>query len=112
MAIERWSPQIWLAQLANEPGLSEDLALLKEELKRITPPPNVVLDLSGVTQITSSNLSQMLRIRQSAVDLGFKLILCGPTSGVWGVFLTTGLDKVFQFAPDVTTALATLQLNR
>jgi hypothetical protein len=30
---------------------------------------------------------------------------------VWGVFLVTGLDKVFEFADNVMLALATLQIE-
>jgi hypothetical protein len=29
---------------------------------------------------------------------------------LWGTFLTTGLDKVFEFSDSVTTALATVQI--
>jgi hypothetical protein len=30
---------------------------------------------------------------------------------VWGVLMITGLDKIFDFTDDVTTALASLQLT-
>lgn len=111
MPIQRWSEQIWVAQLANEPALSEDLLLLKEEAQRIKTPPNIVLDLSGITHLNSTNLSQMLRIRKLAIERGLKLVLAGPRDSIWAVFLTTGLDKVFDFSPDVSTALAGLQIS-
>jgi hypothetical protein len=31
---------------------------------------------------------------------------------VWSAFLVTGLDKVFEFADSVPTALAALQISR
>ena len=37
-------------------------------------------------------------------------MLCGVTNHVWGAFLITGLDKVFEFSDNVPTALATLQM--
>jgi hypothetical protein len=40
------------------------------------------------------------------------LILCAVNTHVWGVFLTTGLNKTFEFADDVSLALAGLQIGR
>ena len=37
-------------------------------------------------------------------------MLCGVTNQIWGVFLITGLDKIFEFSDNVTTGLATLQM--
>jgi len=42
---------------------------------------------------------------------GRRLKLCLIADQVWSVMLVTGLDKVFQFAPDPMTALAGLQLE-
>jgi len=39
-----------------------------------------------------------------------RLILCEVNTQVWGVFMVTGLDKIFEFTNDIATALATLQL--
>ena len=33
-----------------------------------------------------------------------RLILCGLNTHVWGVFLITGLDKIFEFSDDVPKA--------
>ncbi len=112
MPIQQWSDRIWIASLSNEPALSEDLLGLTERAQRADQTPDMALDLSGVTQINSSNLSQLLRLRKLAVDNNVKLILAGPSDGIWAVFLTTGLDKVFNFAEDLSTALAGLQINR
>ena len=38
-------------------------------------------------------------------------MLCGVGNQVWGAFLVTGLDKIFHYTDDVTTALATLQIG-
>ena len=40
-----------------------------------------------------------------------RLLLCGMSNHVWGVFLLTGLDKIFEFSDNVPTALATLQME-
>ena len=112
MSIQQWSEQILLAQLNNEPVLSEDLLHIMKKLGQATSPPDVVLDLRGVSQLNSSNLSQLLRLRKLSLDQGAKLLLANPSDGIWAVFLTTGLDKVFEFAADVSTALAGLQMSR
>ncbi len=112
MAIQQWSDRIWVAQLGDEPVLSEDLLHLKDRAQQAQPTPDMVLDFSGVSHVNSSNLSQLLRLRKLAVDHDVKLLLAGPTDGVWAVFLTTGLDKVFEFAADVSTALAGVQMGR
>ena len=57
-------------------------------------------------------LSQLLRLRKAAIDGNAKLLLASIPDSVWAVFLTTGLDKVFEFARDVATALASLQIDR
>lgn len=111
MSIQQWSERIWVAQLANEPALSEDLFQLKDQVEQTQPTPNLVLDLGGVTQLNSTNLSQMLRLRKLAIDSDIRLVLAGPSDGIWAIFLTTGLDKVFDFASDVSTALAGLQID-
>ena len=108
MPIQEWSERIWVVQLGNEPMLSEDLRGLKERVERAQPAPDMVLDLSGLSQVNSSNLSELLRLRKLAVDLGVKLRLTGPPNSVWAVFLTTGLDKIFEFAEHIPTALAGL----
>jgi anti-anti-sigma factor len=110
--IQKWSESIWLVQIADEPGITEDLMSLRESLAEAEPVPQVVLDLSAIQQINSSNLSQILRLRKQTIDRDTRLIIAGLPDSVWAVFMTTGLDKIFDFAPDVMTALATLQIDR
>ena len=64
-----------------------------------------------VTHLNSSNLSQLLRLRKDVIDREARLRLAGPPDHVWAVFLATGLDKVFDFATDTSTALAELQID-
>mgnify|MGYP001549150386 CR=1 FL=1 len=45
-------------------------------------------------------------------DLERRLVLCGIPTKVWGTFIVTGLDKIFQFSDDVATALATLHIRK
>ena len=111
-SIQQWSERIAVAKLGNEPSLSDDLLNIKERLGQARAASDVILDLSGVTQVNSSNLSQLLRIRKLSIESGAKLLLAGPTDSIWAVFLTTGLDKLFEFTEDVATALAGIQMYR
>ena len=108
-----WSEKIVIADLADEPALSEELAQLIEKLNGTENPrvPHVVLNFAQVTYIHSSNIAQLLRLRKRLLESGRSIKLCSVSDEVWSVLLITGLDKVFRFAPDPMTALAGLQLE-
>ena len=72
----------------------------------------MVLNFSAVGFINSSNVARLLRLRKKMVSIQRRLVLCEVNTQVWGIFLVTGLDKVFDFTKDVSTALAKVQLDR
>ena len=111
MPLQKWSEQIWVAQMSPEPAFSEELETLSAQYDGADESPHLVLDLSGVHMLNSSNLSHMLRVRKQATDQGQRVKIAGPSNAIWSVFLTMGLDKVFEFSQDTTTALAELQLG-
>ena len=111
MPIQKWSDRIWIVRLTDEPMLSEDLISARDEADGADPVPHIAVDFSAVSRVNSSNLSQLLRLRKLAIDRGTRLKLAVITDTVWIVFLTTGLDKVFEFAEDLPTALAALQID-
>lgn len=111
MPTERWSDDIWIVRLQNEPVFSDELHPLLQRIGRDDTPPSIVIDLAEVTRINSSNLSQLLKLRKTASDHKVELRVTSPSDGVWSVFLMTGLDKVFHFTQDTATALAELQLK-
>ena len=110
MTIDRWSENIVLVELQDEPALTDDLTALLDQLSQ-NHNLDVVLNLTGVNYLNSSNLAKLLKVRKAAQNNDRRLVLCGIDANVWGVFLTTGLDKVFDFTDDVATALATVQLD-
>lgn len=111
MSIKDWSDSIVLAELQDDPQFSDDLNALQELVEKRSG-FHVVLDLSGISFLNSSNIAKLLRLRKlmHAKD-GGKLRLCAIRTEVWGVFLVTGLDKVFEFGDDVSSALASVQLD-
>ncbi len=108
MAIQNWSEEIIVAELADDPQFTDEMATLAGMLSE--KPADVVLNLGAVGFINSSNIAKLLRLRKQVLGSGRRLILCAVNNQVWGVFQVTGLDKIFQFTNDVSTALATMQL--
>jgi anti-anti-sigma factor len=109
-----WSDNILVADLGDEPDFSDDIGQVETELARVGPEgamPSVILNMGDVTYVNSSNLAQLLRLRKQLVGADSKLVISGVVDAVWSVMLTTGLEKVFEFAPDKATALAGLQLS-
>ncbi|MEM1329066.1 MAG: STAS domain-containing protein [Planctomycetota bacterium] len=112
MAID-WSEDIVVADLNDEPALSDELNTLSERFTQFGAgeAPHIVLSFGNVTYVNSSNIAQMLRLRKQAQESGVQLRLAAVEEQVWQVFAVTGLDKVFTFSPDLLTAIAGLQLN-
>lgn len=109
MALEKWSEQVYVARLLDDPQFTDDLQLLSDQLARSGT--SAVLDFATVKYVNSSNIARLLRLRKQAISADQKLVLCGLSTQLWGTFLSTGLDKVFDFSESVTTALATLQIS-
>jgi anti-anti-sigma factor len=107
MPIEKWSDRVTIAHLGADPQFSDDLTtLLDPEMKG----GDVVLDLAGTKYLNSSHIARLLKLRTRQVTDGRGLVLCNVDPQVWTAFLVTGLDKVFDFADSLPTALASVQL--
>ncbi len=109
MSIDEWSPSILRVDLSEGPAFAEDISELVERLQT-KPSPHVVLDLSRISHLVSSNLTQLLQLRKLSKEFHFTLVISGVPTTLWSVFLTTGLDRLFEFAPDSATALAKITL--
>ena len=107
MAVENWSETIRVVHLADDPQFTEDLLCLDPLPQR----PGVVLDFAGVRFVNSSNIAKLLALRKRILAAEGRLLFCGVKDHVWSAFLVTGLDKLFEQAPDVSTALASIQLG-
>ena len=110
MSIENWSENIIVAELLDDPAFTDDITTLTDQLESQTD-ADVVLNFSGVNYLNSSNIAKLLKLRKRVISNRRKLVLCGIDTNVWGLFLVTGLDKVFEFADSVATALASVQLS-
>ena len=110
MVIQDWSDKIIKAELTDDPEFTDELAALIERLEG-GEKKDVVLNLAQVKFLNSSNISRLLKLRKIAIDHQVQLCLCEIPVQVWGVFLLTGLDGIFNVAEDTASALASLQIN-
>lgn len=110
MAVD-WSEDILIANLADEPALSDELSMICDKIESDEDAPNAVLDFHEVSYINSSNIAQLLRLRKILEEHTRQLVLCGVTDEVMSVLVVTGLNKVFQFAPEMLTAIASVQVE-
>ncbi|MDO8632509.1 MAG: STAS domain-containing protein [Phycisphaerales bacterium] len=110
MAIEYWSENIVVVELQEDPTFTDDLASVIEQTAERND-VDVVLDFAGVNYVNSSNIAKLLKLRKRLINNKRRLVLCGIDTNVWGLFLVTGLDKVFEFADSVATGLASVQLS-
>jgi anti-anti-sigma factor len=108
MPIEKWSDQVIVIHLADDPQFTDDLTAI--ERQATSAKSAAVLDFSGVAVITSSNIARLLLLRKRLSGSNCRLVLCNLSTQLWGAILVTGLDQIFDFSDNVTTALATVQM--
>lgn len=109
MPVEKWSDTVVVVRLSDDPQFSEDLDALETTLS--SNDVDVVLDLSNVHYINSSNIAKLLKIRKLIITKDLRLVLCAVNTQIWGAFLVTGLDKIFTFADNVTMGLTMVQIG-
>jgi anti-anti-sigma factor len=111
VALQQWSDRIVLVEVNDDPLFTEDMNALIDHVNH-HPDTEVAVNFNALTFLNSSNISKLLRLRKLVTATNERsLLLCGVSNHVWGVFLVTGLDKLFEFSDDVSTALATLQMK-
>ncbi len=113
MPINEWSDDILITELSDEPAFSEDMdALLRTLEARGSDLPDVIVDMKRVTYLNSTNIAQLLRLRKKLVEADQRMRVCTVHNSVWSVVLITGLDQLFEFTDDVSTSLASLQIEQ
>lgn len=106
-----WSTDIAIANLADEPALSDELGALIERIEGSEGSPHVVLEFHEVSYVNSSNIAQLLRMRKLLDEQSRRLVLCSVTDEVMSVLVVSGLNMLFAFAPDTLTAIASVQIE-
>jgi anti-anti-sigma factor len=110
MPIQNWSENVLLVELSDDPQFTDDMTALLETVEA-RGDRDVVLNFQSVTFLNSSNIAKLLKLRKFIINHQRKLKLCSISTHVWGVFLVTGLDKIFEVYDNVALGLASMQLN-
>ena len=111
MSVQKWSDSIIVADLQNDPQFTDDLESVLSMIAENSD-QDVVLDFKSVDSLNSSNIAKLLKLRKLVIiSNSRKLRLCGVNTHVWGIFLVTGLDKVFDFADELSMGLASVQID-
>ncbi len=113
MPVQEWSETTLIAEMNDEPMFSEDFDALVARLDEAGElMPDVIVDLKDVSRLNSSNLAQLLRLRKTLLARDRRLRICSVGDPLWSVFLVTGLEQLFEFTDDVSTSLASLQIEQ
>lgn len=111
MPIENWSDDVLLVELTDDPQFTDEMTALLETVEERNN-LDVVLNFQNVTFLNSSNIAKLLKLRKlQVVTHKRKLKLCSINTHVWGVFLVTGLDKIFDVYDDIASGLASLKVD-
>jgi len=109
MTLNQWDENILILELQDEPDFSEDMDALLSRLKKFDDKSShIIIDLQKVDKIHSMNLSTFIEVHSLIRTKNRRMIICNLSDSVWSTMLATGLDQVFEFIEDTTTALASL----
>lgn len=111
MGIQQWSEQVLVVDVSDDPMFTDELDALFDTLSSGAD-RDVVIDMSALKFVNSSNLAQLLKLRKGQRDRKRKLRLCGIAPAVWPVFTVTGLENLFEVSPQLSTALAEMQAGQ
>lgn len=111
MSMEHWSETVLLGELADDPQYTDDLNSALEQCAA-NPKLDVLLNFAAVNYLNSSNIAKLLKLRKVVtMSNQRRLVLSNVNRHVWGVFLVTGLDKIFEIVNDTPSGLAMLQMS-
>ncbi|MBC8200594.1 MAG: STAS domain-containing protein [Planctomycetes bacterium] len=106
MTLNQWDENILILELLDEPDFSEDTDTLLTTLRSGEEPfSNVIIDLQNVATLNSSNLGALIEIKKLLQTKDKRMVICNISDSIWSTMLATGLDQVFEFIEDTTTAL-------
>ena len=108
MGIQKWSDNIILLNLAEEPQMGEELQTVAG-MAGEKGDYDVVVDFADVDIVTSSSIAKLLKLRKILRDCNHRLVFSSVKPQTKNIFQVTGLEGVFEFVDDQFVALASLQ---
>ncbi len=109
MGIQNLSEDVIIVELPSEGSEIADELKAVNEIVSDRCDCDVIVDFSRVEIITSSNISNLLILRSLLQDCGHQLILCNVATMTKCIFVVAGLNEIFIFVDDKSTALEAVQ---
>ena len=100
-------PHVLYAPLTREPGLHEDLEVLRKRVRAVEG-THVIVDLSDVDTISSASIGSLVLLYKFLHQRGQRLILCHTRLVTQSILYVAGLSDLFEFAEDKVEALSLL----
>jgi anti-anti-sigma factor len=105
MTIQKWADDVVLVELPQQLSDHEELQLVIDTvLDRGLY--DVIVDFSNTDIAGSLTLSRLMELRKLLTESGRRLVLCGVSPEVRGVFAVAQLERLFEFADDPAVALS------
>ena len=108
MSIESWSEDILLVDLPSGLETANELRAVVG-IVRCRRNCDVIIDFASVETVNSSDIAELMKIRNLLIECECQLVLCNVSRLITGVFVVTELSQVFVFADDVPMALKHVQ---
>lgn len=116
LIVQRYD-NIVLAKVAKE-RLLEPLVIaaladdLNAEVLRSTQRLSLVLDLADVGYLSSAMIGKLVAVNKGVKALKGRMAIAGLKPPLLQMFKVTGLDKLFEFAPEAEQIILTYRRNR
>jgi len=109
MGIKNLPKDVLIAKLpSNSPKIALELKAVNESISK-KGNHDVVIDFSRVEIISSSNISNLLILRDLLQNAGRRLIFCNVATVTKCIFVVAGLNEIFEFVDDQSAALEAVQ---
>ena len=108
MMIQKWSESIILVNINSESRIDEELQEVTE-LASKNVDCDIVVQFPFISTISSSSITELVRLHKSLTLSGRRLILSSASSKTKEVLTLTGLDTFLEIATDYHAALSKLQ---
>ncbi|MCP4259261.1 MAG: STAS domain-containing protein [Planctomycetes bacterium] len=109
MGIKNLSKDVLFVELPSKsPKIANQLKALNEAVSK-KGNCDVKIDFSRVEIINSANISNLLILHNMLQDSGRRLIFCNVATVTKCIFVVAGLNEVFNFANNKSSAMATVE---
>jgi len=109
MGIQNFSENVTLVDLPfKEPGIAEELKHINEIISNRND-WDVIIDFFRVEIINSTSIGNLIILRDMLGEYGRQLILCNVAIVTKYIFTVAGLNELFEFVDDKSTALSAIQ---